>query len=101
MSASDTIQNLLSVKAERTIEHVADELTRQAARVAWVRETTGALREAWRQRDDRCTLACETLDEEAFERLFEAEEAKVEAIHSQLRAVADYDRWPRHLYWSL
>ena len=79
----------------------AAEITRQAERVAWVRETSAALREAWRERDDSCTEAVERLSEKEFDLLFEAEEAKVEMIFAQLRAVADHDRWPRHLHWSL
>ena len=101
MTPEQKIQKLLTAKPERTIEHLADELTRQTARVAWVRETSAALSEAQREMDERCSEACERLSEKAFDRLFEAEEAKVEAIFAQLRAVADHDRWPRHLHWSL
>jgi hypothetical protein len=98
MSDNSKIQKLLAVHLE--LAEDSPELARKTARVAWVRETTGALREAQREMDDCCTEACERLSEKAFDRLFEAEEAKVEAIYAQLRAVADHDRWPRHLYFS-
>lgn len=110
MTPEQRIRKLLTLKAERTIEHLADELSRQAARVAWVRETSGALREAQREMDECLAQSVGGTDEQgtgteasekAFERLFEAEQAKVDAIYAQLRAVADHDRWPRHLYWSL
>ena len=113
MTPKQRIQKLLTAKPERSIDHLADELTRQAARVAWARETSNALREAWRERDDRCTEAAARLSEEEFELWFEAEqvgprssvrgtegEAQVDAIFAQVRAVADHDRWPRHLYFG-
>ena len=70
----------------------------KAARAAWVRKTAAALRKAQRQMDDRCTEAVDRLSEEAFERLFEAEQAKVEAIRAQLETAAERDLWPRELY---
>ena len=42
----------------------------------------------------------ERLDEEEFERLFDEEEAKVEAIRAQLDAVIERDEWPRELYFG-
>ena len=48
--------------------------------------------------DDRLGEAVDKLDEEAFERLCEAEFAKVDAIMAQLRAAIDEDKWPRELY---
>jgi hypothetical protein len=72
----------------------------KSARIAWVKRTAAAWREAHREMEDRCTEAVERLSEEAFERLCDAEEAKVEAIHAQLRAVIDKDMWPRELYFS-
>jgi hypothetical protein len=36
--------------------------------------------------------------EEAFERLCDAEMAKVDAMMAMLRAAVDEDRWPREYY---
>lgn len=71
-----------------------------AARVAWVRQTSAALRDAQRQMDERCDAAVERLDEEEFERLCDLEQAKVDAIRAQLQAVIERDGWPRELYFS-
>ena len=69
-----------------------------AARAAWARRTSAAWLEAHRTMDDRLGAAVDKLDEEAFERLCEAEFAKVDAIMAQLRAAIDEDKWPRELY---
>lgn len=45
--------------------------------------------------------AFEILTELPIERLFEEEQAKVDAIRAPLEAAAERDLWPRHLYWSL
>jgi hypothetical protein len=92
MSSEDMIKALLA-----TARQPAE---RRAARAVWVRKTAKAWREAHREMDERCDEAVEHLDEEAFERFCDAEQAKVDAIYAQLRAVIDHDRWPRHLYWG-
>ena len=48
--------------------------------------------------DDRLGEAVERLSEAEFERLCDAEMAKVDAMMAQLRAAVDEDRWPRELY---
>ena len=93
MNFRHTIRALLAGAAQ-TAEH-------RDARAAWVRETAAAWREAQRQMDDRCSEAAGRLSEEAFERLCDEEEAKVDAFRAPLRAVAERDVWPRELYWSL
>ncbi|MGE5563029.1 MAG: hypothetical protein ACM3ZV_06925 [Bacillota bacterium] len=67
------------------------------ARVAWVRETVEALREAQRHMDERCMAAVDRVPEAEFNRIFDEEQAKVSAILDQLNAVRDHDRWPEHL----
>jgi cobalamin biosynthesis protein CobT len=79
----------------------AEEWRRVAARVAWTREMVARLRAAQRAMDDRCCEAVERLSEQDFERLCDAEQAKVDAIAALLKAAADRDEWPRELYWSL
>jgi hypothetical protein len=94
--------------AKRTIKALAaglqttdsDEWRRKAARIAWVKETTAAWLEAMRAMDDRCTEAVERLSEDAFDRLFDAEQAKVDAIRAEIDAVIERDLWPRHLYFG-
>jgi hypothetical protein len=99
-SGTDTIRILLMSGAKGAEPLDPAQWKRTAARVAWVRETTATLREAQREMDDRCTKAVDRLDPQAFDRLFEAEQAKVDAILTQLRAVIDEDRWPRELYFG-
>ena len=70
------------------------------ARVAWVRETIEALKEAQRHMDERCLAAVDTVPDDEFERIFEEEQAKVCAILDQLHAVRDQDRWPAELYFG-
>jgi|tagenome__1003787_1003787.scaffolds.fasta_scaffold19516200_1 hypothetical protein len=73
---------------------------RKAARGAWVRETVAALRQAQREMDARCDEAAERLSEEEFERLYDEEEAKVDAFRAPLQAAAERDVWPRELYFG-
>jgi len=91
MTAEQTIQNLLAAARQP-----AD---RKDARAAWARETAAKWREAHREMDERCTEAVTRLDEDAFNRLFEAEQAKVDAIRAPLQAVIDHDKWPRELHF--
>jgi hypothetical protein len=50
--------------------------------------------------DERCGEAVGRLSEEDFERLCDAEQAKVDAARAPLQAAADRDEWPRELYWG-
>ncbi|MFL6830297.1 MAG: hypothetical protein ACJ8D5_06720 [Sphingomicrobium sp.] len=70
------------------------------ARAEWVRRTGDAWLEAHRALDDRLGKAVEHLSEEEFERLCDAEFARVDAMMAQLRAAVDQDKWPRELYWG-
>jgi hypothetical protein len=76
----NTIQALLAAASQPA--------ERRAARIAWAKKTAVAWRDAQREMDDRCSEAVERLDEEAFERLCDAEQAKVDAI---VRAAAGGD----------
>ncbi|MEA3059983.1 MAG: hypothetical protein QOE50_1395 [Sphingomonadales bacterium] len=92
MSAKRTIRDLLATAAQPA--------ERREARMAWVKEMLAKWREAQREMDDRCTQAVERLSEEAFERLFEAEQAKVDAIMKAVKDAAERDLWPRALYFG-
>jgi hypothetical protein len=74
---------------------------RRAARIAWIKETIAAFRQAQEEMDERCSAAVGTVSEEEFERPCEEEEAKVELFRGPLFALRDHGLWPRHLYWSL
>ena len=78
----------------------AAEWRRTAARVAWIKESIAALREAQRRMDERCLEACDRLSEEEFERLFDEEQAKVDAIRAPMDEVIERGVWPRHLYFG-
>jgi len=90
MNAKRTIKTLLATAAAPA--------ACKAARIAWVKRTGDAWLAAHRALDDRLGEAVERLSEEAFERLCEAEFARVDAMMAQLRAAVDEDRWPRELY---
>ena len=89
MNLNDAVQALLA-RADRLAEC-------KEKRVAWVHETVAAWGEAQREMDDRCTQAAARLSEEEFDRLFDQEQAKGDAIRAPLQAAADEDRWPREL----
>jgi hypothetical protein len=92
------------MSAKRTIRALLDDCGREAerreARAEWALKTAAAWHEAMRQMEERCTVAVDRLSEEEFDRLFEAEQAKVDAIYVQLRAVVDKDQWPKELYFG-
>ena len=44
--------------------------------------------------------AVDKLDEEAFEALVEAEQARVDAIRAQIDDLIERDKWPPHLYFN-
>jgi heme oxygenase len=68
------------------------------ARMAWTRETAAALREAQREMNDRLDAVVMRVSEEEFNRLFDEEQAKVDAFLKPMRAAAEQDKWPRHLH---
>ena len=100
MSADNTIRILLGRGRKGLGPLDPREWQRVAARTAWVENTMAALRKAQREMDDRCDAAVGRLSEEDFNRLCDAEQAKVSALLDQLRAAADHDRWPKELYWG-
>lgn len=69
-----------------------------ARRSAWVDQAGTACLEAQQRMDERCTGPVDRLCEEEFERLFEEEQAKVDALRRPLQTAAERDLWPRELY---
>jgi hypothetical protein len=92
------------MSAKRTIRALLDECGREAerreARAQWAMKTAAAWHEAMQQMAERCSEAVDRLSEEEFDRLIDAEQAKVDAIYEQLRAVIDKDQWPKELYFG-
>jgi hypothetical protein len=72
----------------------------KAARAAWVRSTCAAWRAAMRAMDATCDAAAARLSEAEFEKLIEAEQAKVDAVRAEVDAVVERDVWPRALYFG-
>jgi hypothetical protein len=100
MPAEDTIRILLGRGRKDGAALDPVEWRRVAVRTAWVREVMEALRQAQREMDDRCDAAVAELDEDAFNEVFEAEQAKVDAIRAQIDDVIEHDKWPKHLYFK-
>ena len=100
MPPKEILQNLLALGGQPELEDL-DRPARVAARLQWSLNRTAALRRAHRAMNKRCAEAVDRLDEQAFERLFQAEQAKVDAIMAEIEAAANADKWPRELYWSL
>ncbi|HKP35054.1 MAG TPA: hypothetical protein VJT70_09795 [Sphingomicrobium sp.] len=92
MNHDDIIRRLLAAAAEPA--------QRNAARLAWAREMLDQWSAAQRAMDDRCSAAVGHLSEEEFERLCDAEQAKVDATRAQIDAVIERDIWPRELYFG-
>jgi hypothetical protein len=87
--------------AVRALIEKAGQLARcKAARAAWVRETAAAWRAAQRAMDERCGAAVDRLSEKEFERLFDEEQAKIDAFRAPLQDAALRDVWPPHLYFA-
>lgn len=125
MSAEDTIRILLMRDANKHGPLDPAEWQRVAARVAWVRRTMAAWEEAerkveqaWdRTLDSPSPLAGEGRGEGAHNELDDLppppeqvgprncvrrteREAQRDAIHAEIRAVIDHDRWPRGLHFK-
>ena len=105
---NDTIRTLLAAASETA--------ARREARAAWVKATAAQWRAAQRAMDERLDEAVDRLfsapgfpgegdqngggAEAEFERLFDEEEAKVDAFRKPLKDAAERDVWPRELYWG-
>jgi hypothetical protein len=73
---------------------------RRAARAAWARQASAAWLTATQEIDDFLTAAVERMGKAEFERLCDAELARVDAMMAELRAAIDEDKWPRELYFG-
>jgi hypothetical protein len=105
MTHETTIHALLA-SARPALDEQARADERRAARVAWVHETMAALRAAQKRVDDAWTRIFDALpddlDEEDLEAIPEPpEQAELDRILTEIKAVCDHDKWPRHLHWSL
>ena len=73
---------------------------RLAARIAWAWDAADRCHAAMRALELRCFEAAQRMDEQAFNRWFDREQAKVDALLAQLDAVIERDEWPRALYFG-
>ena len=78
----------------------AEEWRRKAARTQWCMEMLEKWWAAVQHQDKRCMEAVDKLSEEEFERLCDEEQAKVDAIRTEIDAVIEHDRWPAHLHFG-
>jgi hypothetical protein len=92
MTPKQTIRALLATAGEPA--------RRIARRQAWAMKTWAAWSRAQREMDDKCTEAVEHLTEEEFDRLFDQEEAKVDALRTLLDDVIERDKWPREMHFG-
>ena len=105
MPPEDVIRGLLTGGMQAPCDRQAA-AERRALRLVWAEATL----EQWLAAHKRVQAAWDRifdalpddLDDEELEALPEApEQAELDALHAQIRAVTDHDKWPRHLYWSL
>jgi hypothetical protein len=101
VSFEDTISIMLGrgVKGRGPLDPV--EWKRVKARVAWMGETLAAWGEAQRQMHERCKASVDRVSEDEFNRIFDEEQAKVDAIRARIDAVVEHNRWPPELHWTL
>jgi uncharacterized protein YPO0396 len=104
MSIKGTIAALLAAaqsgNARAQEEWDQERRERRLARAAWIKKTLADWHDALRQMEERCCATVDRLTEEEFTRLFEAEQAKVDAFLKPLRDAAEKDLWPRELYFG-
>jgi hypothetical protein len=94
MKSEDTIEILLRRGRKGQGPLDPQDWKRVKARVAWMKGSVAALAEAQRHMDERCSAAVDRVPEAEFNRIFDEEQAKVEAILNQLNAVCDLVEWP-------
>ena len=78
---------------------------RVAARLAWVKERIAALEAAQQRADEAWFRIVDALPDDLDDDEFEAippppEQADLDAIHAELEAVRNHDRWPKKLHWG-
>jgi hypothetical protein len=81
---------------------------RQAARLAWLRETFAAMLAAQDRVGEAWAGIFDTLPDDLDDEELEAmnlpdppEQAEVDALYKQIEAARDKGRWPKELYWSV
>lgn len=105
MTPEETIRAFLAAAGHPPGERERAE-ARIEARVAWVRETLDAWRAAHRRVAEAWNRIFDALPDDLSDEEVEAippppEQAELDALHAQIEAVRDHDKWPRELYWSL
>ena len=103
MSIENTIRTLLA--GARAGD--SREWRRKAARVAWVEEVSAKWRELHERVDSAWDRIFDALPDDIDDDELEAmhipeppEQAELDALHAQIWAVIDHDKWPKHLYFG-
>ncbi|MGE0290578.1 MAG: hypothetical protein AB7I42_29870 [Bradyrhizobium sp.] len=106
MTHKTTIAALLAAAGEMAGEQARHE-SRRAARAAWLKERIAALKAAQRRVFDAWDRIFDALPDNIDEEELEAmdipdppEQAELAAIHAEVDAVRDHDKWPRKLHWG-
>jgi hypothetical protein len=96
-----TFAAILADPASVAEEEESRLLARAAARVAWVRRTSAAIRDAQHRADAAWMRLIDAHPDDAEDLPDPPEQAELDALWAQMKAVADHDRWPRHLYFTI
>ena len=105
MTYKATIEALLAAATEVAGDRERRE-ARVTARVAWVKERIAALKAAQQRADEAWARIVDALpddlddDDELDAIPPPPEQADLDAIHAELEAVRDHDRWPKKLHWG-
>jgi hypothetical protein len=95
----------LEMREEQALAHLREAEPRFRARCAWIEERMAALKAAQHAADSAWArqLAAhpdvDWDDPDAPELPDPPEQAALDAIDAEIRAVIDHDRWPRHLHF--
>lgn len=103
MPIPDTLQYLAEEAQDAAEEAELDRL-RKEARCAWARRIVAAYAAAQARADAAWLRLIADHPEEDDEALFDLcppEQHEADALHAQIAAVRDHDRWPRKLHWSV
>jgi hypothetical protein len=105
MPPNQTIHALLAA-GTREAEEEQRAASRQAARLAWLRETFAAMIAAQERVGEAWDRIFDTLPDDLDDEELEAmnlpdppEQAEVDAFYEKIEAARERDVWPREFYW--
>lgn len=100
MGLHPTLTTLLTTAADTAAED-ARALERKLIRATWVHHRMADLRAAQKRADEAWYRLIDEHPDEDEELPPPPEQAELDAIWQEVWDVADNDRWPKKLYWSL